>query len=347
MAKVLTEQTSLKIREKDVTVQARPLRSKLGSHRHNIHGEGGGGPRIMTKQFPHRPNLPFHLAYEVGAVIGAGGFGAVHEGVRVRDRLPVAIKQMPKSLILEWEVLDGSPVPRELKLLLEVQDVPGIVRVLDFYERRDSFIMVMERLPVCMDMFDYISNMELLDESLSRDLFSQVLEIILGCHMRGVAHLDIKDENLLMDLTNKKLLLIDFGAGNYLTEEDLEKYDGTRVCSPPEWIKNHRYKCEPLTVWSLGILLYNMVSGDIPFKSDKEICFGLDMEMLPDVSPSCLAMLTSMLQLDETKRPSLNELEHHVWMTCERDRTESGASSSSSDQSDAGDISYYTSSESD
>ena len=68
--------------------------------------------------------------------------------------------------------------------------------------------------------------------------------MVTACHDRGIVHKDVKDENLVVDLDTNKILLIDFGSGGFLVEEDEFKYEGTRVYAPPEWIVSQRYRYE-------------------------------------------------------------------------------------------------------
>ena len=98
--------------------------------------------------------------------------------------------------------LNGIKVPLELALLNNVQSVEGVVKLLDYFVKSNSFIIVMERPDNCKDMFDYITEKGTVEESVAREFFKQIVETVLACHSKGVIHRDIKDENILVDIKN-------------------------------------------------------------------------------------------------------------------------------------------------
>lgn len=90
---------------------------------------------------------------------------------------------------------------------------------------------------------------------------------------------------------------------------------GTRQYSPPEWILRSTYQGLPATVWSLGVLLYDMVCGDIPFEVDDQILDNKVSFRGNNLSRECRALIQSCLQFLPKNRPSLEEILRHDWMT--------------------------------
>jgi serine/threonine protein kinase len=255
----------------------------------------------------------FQSQYKIQGILGKGGFGTVHAGIRKSDGLPVAVKEVPKERIIAYS--SDSQLPLEVALMQQVADVPGVIKLLDYFDMGNSFYVVMERFN-SKDMFDFISEQGPLPENLAKNLFRQVVDIVMQCHAKGVLHRDIKDENLLIDLTSHQVKLIDFGSGTYLHDGIYTEFEGTRVYSPPEWIKYRRYRADGLTVWSLGILLYDMLCGDVPYETDQQIQQA-ELVWFPQLKLSAEAknLVSCCLKVDTEQRISLEQLAAHAWLS--------------------------------
>merc|ERR1711953_419695 len=254
----------------------------------------------------------FSKLYKLGGELGKGGFGVVYAAVRKADKLQVAVKEVYKAKIIK-KTSDGK-IPLEVALMQQVADVPGVIKILDWFESTESFFIVMEKF-VGKDLFDFISERGPLKEPAARDLFAQVLETVLLCHNRGVLHRDIKDENILIEPRSKQIRLIDFGSGTYLIDGLYNDFEGTRVYAPPEWLLTRRYSASSLTVWSLGILLHDLVVGDIPFEEDDQTLQGLpDWSNETALSPALKDLIQACLDTDPRSRLSLEQLSSHPWL---------------------------------
>ena len=127
----------------------------------------------------------FHKLYKLGGVLGKGGFGTVFTTIRKKDKLHVVVKEVYKAKIIK-KIADGK-TPLEVALMQQVRDVPGAIRILDWFEMSKSFFIVMEKFTF-QDLFDYIIEHGPLKESKAWMIFKQVLNTILLCHNNGLLH---------------------------------------------------------------------------------------------------------------------------------------------------------------
>ncbi|GAB1609662.1 serine/threonine-protein kinase pim-1-like [Argonauta hians] len=266
------------------------------------------GPGLFSKS-----KTSFHEQYVFHRLLGKGGFGVVYSGARRSDNRPVAIKIIQRRKVIDWAQLNGIPVTLEIVLLKKVACISGVVRMLDWFYTNSCFIIVMERPDPVIDLFDYITSKGPLSEDVSRRFFTQIVQTVMSIHEAGVVHRDIKDENILVDLKTGMLKLIDFGSGALLKDSVYVEFDGTRVYSPPEWIENHNYYARPATVWSLGILLFDMVCGDIPFERDDQIVKA-ELQFKDNLSKDVKDLIRKCLSVRQSERPTLKDILDHKWM---------------------------------
>lgn len=129
------------------------------------------------------------------------------------------------TLHLSLSQLGDHIVPKEVALLHNLKQ-KYIIRMLDYFEDRWKFYIVMERPEKYIDLFDYITQKGTVSERSSRYLFRQILEAVQYCLSMGVFHRDVKDENILIDLNSNQVKLIDFGSGTYLQDDVYTEYEG-------------------------------------------------------------------------------------------------------------------------
>ncbi|XP_029426604.1 maternal embryonic leucine zipper kinase isoform X2 [Nannospalax galili] len=187
-------------------------------------------------------------------------------------------------------------------------------------ETENKIFMVLEYCPGG-ELFDYIISQDRLSEEETRVVFRQILSAVAYVHSQGYSHRDLKPENLLFDEYHK-LKLIDFGLcaipmGN--KDYQLQTCCGSLAYAAPELIQGRLYLGSEADVWSMGILLYVLMCGFLPFDDDnvmalyKKIMRG-KYDVPKWLSPSSILLLQQMLQVDPKKRISMKNLLSHPWI---------------------------------
>ncbi|XP_048027165.1 myosin light chain kinase 2, skeletal/cardiac muscle-like isoform X2 [Megalobrama amblycephala] len=223
-------------------------------------------------------NESFESLYDVGEMLGSGGFGRVYEGTRKFDGKKVAIKQMLKIDNDRYLHIPGHPKPlvTEVALLLMMRRepiCPYVIHLYEWFEHPQTFTLVMEYPEPCESLHDFIARNPRLCEPAAQVIVLQAMMALLHCLERGVFHHDIHAENFLLNKDTFRLKLIDFGCGQLFSSDGYESkiYIGAPTYCPPEVLTEPRFHAVPTNVWALGVLLYKMVNGCLPFRSRREI----------------------------------------------------------------------------
>lgn len=252
--------------------------------------------------------------YDLKEDIGSGTFGQVKLALHIDSNIPVAIKVLNKEEIKQND--DFERVARELDILVKMNH-PNIIYLYEvpaahqIIEEEDNYFLVTEYCPDG-DLETLLKKKRRLSEAEAMRYIVQIISAVSYLHEQKIVHRDIKPENIL--LVGDKIKLIDFGLSNlYNPRERLKTPCGSPCFAPPEMVCGMPYDPMKSDVWSIGITLYYLVVGFLPF-IDKDLktlyqkIVSNKLHFPSFLSPQLVSLLNSMLGSNPAQRPSLATL---------------------------------------
>ncbi|KAI1314602.1 hypothetical protein EDD11_001945 [Mortierella claussenii] len=166
------------------------------------------------------------------------------------------------------------------------------------------------------DLFECIEHHSKFSESQARMIFKQIVECVEYLNSRGICHRDIKDENIVID-NDFQVKLIDFGSAVIIPRPQGKLFDrfyGTINYASPEILKGEKYRAEAAEIWSLGILLYTILYGEVPFNDPVQAISGPYITPRVRSSSECLHLLNWMLAKSPERRATIDDVVSHPWL---------------------------------
>ncbi|KAM4683728.1 hormonally up-regulated neu tumor-associated kinase [Amazona ochrocephala] len=275
-------------------------------------------PRERLRDFQHTKRVGNYL---IGRKLGEGSFAKVREGLHVLTGEKVAVKVIDKK-----RAKKDTYVTKNLRREGQIQQMirhPNIAQLLDILETENSYYLVMELCPGG-NLMHKIYEKKRLEEHEARKYIRQLILAVEHLHRAGVVHRDLKIENLLLDEDNN-IKLIDFGLSNCAGilgySDPFSTQCGSPAYAAPELLARKKYGPK-IDVWSIGVNMYAMLTGTLPFTVEPFSLRALyqkmvDKEMNPfptQLSSAAINFLRSLLEPDPAKRPNIQQALANRWL---------------------------------
>ncbi len=275
-------------------------------------------------------NLPSSIGgYKVGDFLGRGSFGEVRVGEHPLNNEKVALKFINKKSIMTISAAERTMT--EIQCLTALKH-PGIISLYQHVETPNHVVLIFEVM-FGGDLNEYLhrrgsSHAErALPEGVGRDVFVQIVNAVSYAHHQHICHRDLKLENILLAKTSlDEVKVADFGLSDFYRPGSTRKSNcGTLSFLAPEGFHNQANAGPPLDVWSLGVILFAMLSGRLPFDGDLKSSrrpreqvirnkilkgqYRLDEHLGIEVKD----LIRRMLKVNPGERASVPEVINHVW----------------------------------
>ena len=260
--------------------------------------------------------------YDVLKQLGKGGYGKVYEVMNKKTKEIRACKHLSKLSIKNLEKFE-----REIEILRKA-DHPNIIKLYEIFESKRSFYLIMEECKggeVFDHIIEHIQNKEMYSEKNAAIILRQMMSAVEYCHNNGIAHRDLKPENLLYlnqgSEDNNSIKVIDFGLSQVISpNKKLKTKVGTAYYVSPEILQgSYSEKCD---IWSAGVILYILLSGDPPFNGPSDIAiykkiaqmdFDFPEAKWANISDEAKDLIKHMIA-PENERYNARQVMEHKWM---------------------------------
>uniref|UniRef100_A0A3Q3CEU0 non-specific serine/threonine protein kinase n=1 Tax=Haplochromis burtoni TaxID=8153 RepID=A0A3Q3CEU0_HAPBU len=206
---------------------------------------------------------------------------------------------------------------REVRIM-KILNHPNIVKLFEVIETERTLYLVMEYASGG-EVFDYLVAHGRMKEKEARAKFRQIVSAVQYCHQKHIVHRDLKAENLLLD-ADMNIKIADFGFSNEFTlGNKLDTFCGSPPYAAPELFQGKKYDGPEVDVWSLGVILYTLVSGSLPFdgqnlKELRERVLRGKYRIPFYMSTDCENLLKRFLVLNPAKRGTLEQIMKDRWI---------------------------------
>ncbi|XP_072305912.1 NUAK family SNF1-like kinase 1 [Eucyclogobius newberryi] len=286
--------------------------SPRDSRRQRSPGSPAPAAPSEVKKHQHKHNLKHR--YEVMETLGRGAYGKVKKAMERATLRTVAIKSIRKERITDD--LDRIHIQREIEITSALRH-SNIIRFHEVFESRDKIVIVMEYASKG-ELYDYIQERRRLPETEARTIFRQITSAVHFLHKNGVVHRDLKLENILLD-QDLNVKLADFGLSNHFQKGTLlQTFCGSPLYAAPEIVQGLPYKGPEVDCWALGVLLYALVYGSMPFDGashkilTEQIIQGRYRRPNPP-SDAC-ALIDWLLSVCVEDRATIEDVANHWWV---------------------------------
>ncbi|XP_072161684.1 serine/threonine-protein kinase MARK2 isoform X3 [Bemisia tabaci] len=268
-----------------------------------------GGDESPTPYRSTTNNRAPHIGkYKLLKTIGKGNFAKVKLAKHIPTGKEVAIKIIDKTQLNPGSL---QKLFREVRIM-KMLDHPNIVKLFQVIETEKTLYLVMEYASGG-EVFDYLVLHGRMKEKEARAKFRQIVSAVQYCHQKKIIHRDLKAENLLLD-SEMNIKIADFGFSNEFTPGNkLDTFCGSPPYAAPELFQGKKYDGPEVDVWSLGVILYTLVSGSLPFDGStlrelRERVLRGKYRIPFYMSTDCENLLKKFLVLNPVKRASLESL---------------------------------------
>ena len=259
--------------------------------------------------------------YDVIKQLGKGGYGKVYEVKNKKTGDIRACKHLSKLSIKNLAKFE-----LEINILIKA-DHPNIIKLYEIFQSQRSLYLVMEECKggeVFDRIIDHIQKKEMYSEKDAANIFEKLMSAVQYCHNNGICHRDLKPENLLYlnegSEKDNPIKVIDFGLSQIFINRRLSTKVGTAYYVSPEILKgDYTEKCD---IWSAGVILYILLSGDPPFNGPDDssiyskiasLKYSFPQNKWSNISIEAKDLITHMI-CPENERYNAKQVLEHPWL---------------------------------